>query len=86
MEGLDSVEIDGELDGVLRDGEEDGRIAGIGGFESLFECGVETMTREFQRVRGSEDGGRRWELEGKGNGVDGEGAGARGRYEDADAS
>ena len=82
---LDSAELHGELDGVLADGEEDGGIAGIGGFESLFECGVETVTGEFQRVRGSEDGGRSWELEGKVNGVDGEGAGVRGRYEDADA-
>ena len=83
MEGLDSVEIYGELNGVLADGEGDGRIAGIGWFESLFESGVESSSGEFHRVRGSEDGGRGLELEGKVNGVDGEGAGASGRYDDA---
>ena len=36
-------------------------------------------------MRGSEDGGRGLELEGKVKGVEGEGAGASGRYEDADA-
>ena len=85
LEGLDSVEMNGELNGVLADEEGNGRIAGIGGFESLFECGVESSTREFHRVRGSEEGGRGLELEGKVKGVEGEGAGASGRYEDADA-
>ena len=77
--------MNGELNGVLADEEGNGRIAGIGGFESLFECGVESSTREFHRVRGSEDGGRGLELEGKVKGVESEGAGASGRYEDADA-
>lgn len=83
MDGLDSAELNGELDGVLADGEIDGRIAGISGFESLFESGVESTTGEFHWMRGGEDGGRVLELEGKVDGVDAEGAGASGRYEDA---
>ena len=82
----DSVELDGELDGVLRDGEEDGRIAGIRGFATLFERGVESLRREFQCGSGEEDGGRVFELEGEMDGGECEGAGASGRYAEGDAS